>query len=275
MVRASLAVLGGLTLAALVIAVSSNTAWAQTTLNQTTCVSGPNSCLTNGFLQSINVDCELGQSIANALASITDRNGPNRILISGSCQQSFAVAGFNRLTFEGAPGATITRGWTFTNSRQIVLKSLMFDFNGFPTRMVLNGAHVILEGTTIRESGDPDTAVKLFSDSHLFSSANALNVITENAGNGVDVDGGSLFTAQNITISHNGWRGIYARNGATVALANHVFVNGVLVDTPVDISFNQSNLRPWAPAPSSLVPCLVREEKRSFQEADIQTTPTS
>ena len=65
------------------------TASAQNTALQTTCggASGVDSCLTSGFLQDLTVNCGAGypaNQVATALAQITDRNGPNRIRLSGS-----------------------------------------------------------------------------------------------------------------------------------------------------------------------------------------------
>jgi hypothetical protein len=111
------------------------TVFAQNTINQTTCggVNGPGSCLTNGVLQDLHVDCSVAGAagmINTALAQITDRSGPNRITVSGTCNAGVTIAGFNRLTIEGTPGATITRGTNILNSRGILLKSLTFDFTG-------------------------------------------------------------------------------------------------------------------------------------------------
>jgi pectate lyase len=66
--------------------------------------------------------------ISTALASIQDRNGPNRITVTGTCSaENVNVFGFNRLTIQGGAGATINnRALTITNSRNVTLKSLTF-----------------------------------------------------------------------------------------------------------------------------------------------------
>jgi hypothetical protein len=86
-----------------IVAYTAAPAAAQNTINQTTCggVSGVNSCLTNGFLQDLTVNCNgQGPEFATALAQITDRNGPNRITLSGNCG-GIGIIGFNRLTIVG------------------------------------------------------------------------------------------------------------------------------------------------------------------------------
>src|SRR5438067_1802902 len=115
----------GLAILVSVLLCGARSAAAQTTIiNQTSCVGN---CLTNGFLQDLFVDCNAGQHIFVALASIADRNGPNRITVSGTCAEPLSVVGFNRLTIQGTP-ATITRGFSAINSRSLVLRSLTFDF---------------------------------------------------------------------------------------------------------------------------------------------------
>ena len=67
-------------LAAALPLVVARPAAAQNTVDQTTCggVSGVGSCLTNGFLQDLTVNCQAGgaeSQVSTALAQITDRNG--------------------------------------------------------------------------------------------------------------------------------------------------------------------------------------------------------
>src|SRR3954464_14551266 len=80
-----------------------------TTLNQTTCFGpgGPANCQAAGNLQTVVVDCNAGGRIDTALASIQDREGPNRIQVSGTCGGGLIqVTGFDRLTIAGNPSAT-------------------------------------------------------------------------------------------------------------------------------------------------------------------------
>jgi hypothetical protein len=72
-----------------------NAAAQPQTINQMSCYSA---CGT-GFRTDVLVDCQAApdNSISRALALIPDRNGPNRIRLVGTCQQSVAIAGFNRL----------------------------------------------------------------------------------------------------------------------------------------------------------------------------------
>jgi hypothetical protein len=230
MVRGPLALLGGVGVAVVALLVfSPEAASAQTIHNQTTCVPDTGNCTPGGFRQQLTVNCTAGERITNALASITDRSASNRITITGTCNEPVRVDGFNRLLLDG--GGTLTRQWTFLNSRGITLRSLTFSLQD-AFSLVLNGSSVILDGTTI-EDGGPVAAVVLQSTSQLFP-FNAASTIMGSVGDGVSVGAGSLFNVQNITISNNGQRGIYAHDGGALILANHVGTT----DTPVDISGN-------------------------------------
>jgi hypothetical protein len=217
------------------------------TIPQTTCggVSGTASCLTNGFLQSLTVNCAAGERISNALASLTDRNGPNLITISGGiCNAEVVnVVGFNRLTIQG-PGS-IDRATNIVNSRQVTLRKLLFNFATAPgDNITLSGAAVTLDNVTV-ENTSFTAGINVFQQSSLgFAGASA---ITGNGAYGIDVSGGSLATVANVTISNNGHGtgvggqkdGIRAHNGGSVILANVVRdATGNLVDGPVDISLN-------------------------------------
>jgi len=61
-------------------------------------------------------------NINNALATIQDRNGPNRITLNGICEEGGNIVGFNRLTIDGGTGATMKGSWVVTNSRGITFR---------------------------------------------------------------------------------------------------------------------------------------------------------
>src|SRR5262249_45542351 len=75
-------VLVGAVLAVILFTPQPASAQVTTTINQTSCANGSGSCLNaNGFLQDLVVDCAqpgAAGKISTALASIADRNGPNR-----------------------------------------------------------------------------------------------------------------------------------------------------------------------------------------------------
>ncbi len=209
---------------------------AQTTINQTSCIPGAAGCTTNGFLQDLAVDCSAAGAagrINTALSSIADRNGPNRITVSGTCNAGVNIVGFNGLTIQGSAGATITRPFIVLNSRSIALKSMTFNFDGvFNGSLNLNDAGVALDGVTVQSS--PGDGINVGLGSNLgFSGAPSL--ITGNGGDGINIGVGSRANVANVTISNNG-RGIKAQNGGSLNLSNQV--NGV--DAPVDISGNRN-----------------------------------
>lgn len=241
MVRTTFAALGAVTVAFLLMLSLPGTASGQTINSQITCVptgsTSPQNCLdADGFKQSITVSCPA--SINNALASITDRSGPNRIVITGTCTQpGVTIVGQNRLTFEGP--ATITRGWNVINSR-VTVRSLTFDTQQSSQGLTLIGSQVILDGATIQGGCCDGGAVTLFANSVLSGSVNAHSTITGNVGGGVDVGGGSVFNVVNMTISNNDRQGIYAHNGGSVNLISRQFLGGQFVNTPIEISGNDN-----------------------------------
>jgi hypothetical protein len=223
---------------------------AQNTVSQTTCggVSGVDSCLTNGFLQDLTVDCSNahGTEVSTALAQITDRNGPNRLRLSGGNCGGFRIVGFNRLTIEG-DGSPMGGFWGVIDSRQVSFKSVTFDFNVQFGFVSLQGSDVTFDGVTVKNArvggGVPDSAVDLAESSLSFAGAPSL--ITNNPCVGISVGLGSRLNVANVTVSNNGLgqgcgnaSGIRVRAGGSVILANQINAIGGLVDAPVDISGN-------------------------------------
>jgi hypothetical protein len=237
-------------LAAVLLLVVANPAAAQNTVNQTTCggVSGVDSCLTNGFLQDLTVNCAgaHGTEVSTALAQITDRNGPNRITLSGGNCGGFSIVGFNRLTIVG-DGSPAGGFWSVVDSRDILIKSMMFDFSVQSGNVSMRGSEVTFDGVTVknaREGGNvTDFAVGLAESSLGFTGEPSL--ITNNPCVGVSVGVGSRLNLANVTVSDNGLgqgcgarSGVRVRDGGSVVLANQIRVNGTLVDAPVDVSGN-------------------------------------
>jgi hypothetical protein len=235
-------------LALVLVFCSVNPASAQT-VNQTTCggTNGISSCLNvNGFLQDLTVDCSLAAPaglVATALAQIADREGPNRITLSNTCNAGFNVIGFDRLTIQGT--ATITRGVNIVNSRNILLKSLTFDFTGTSgLNLSLNGAQVGLDGVTLKNSSN-NAGIFVNSASSLgFSGASS--TVTGNSCIGIDVSAGSFLNLANATISNNGFaqgcgsqrHGVKLHNGGSANLSTQIVVNGTAVDALLDVSGN-------------------------------------
>ena len=54
----------------------------------------------------VNVACDRAETIAEVLATL-DKQGPNALLISGTCREYVHIEGFEHLTVEGLPGAAL------------------------------------------------------------------------------------------------------------------------------------------------------------------------
>lgn len=218
---------------------------AAQTVSQTTCggTNGISTCLTNGFLQDLTVDCTQAAPaglVSTALAKITDRDGPNRITLSGTCTAGFNITGFNRLTLQGP--ATLTRGINIINSRNIQLRSLVFDFAGTSNFVGLGGSQVNFDGITVKNS--QNMGVSVGGSGLGFSGSPSL--ITANACVGIDVGSGSQLNLSNATISNNGAGqncgsqkdGVQVHNGGSISLSTQTVVNNAVVDALLDISGN-------------------------------------
>jgi len=181
--------------------------------------------------------------ISTALANITDRNGPNRITVSGTCSaENVNLFGFNRLTIQvGGVGASISnRAFNIINSRNITLRSLTF--TGTPNAAALlnlNGSNVLLDGVSV-QNGQFAIGINVDTQSTL-GFIGAPSLISGNAFAGIKVGAGSTVNVANATISNNGLAGfgfidgILAVDGGTVVLSNQL--NGV--DVSVDVSGNK------------------------------------
>ena len=232
-------VLGCLTLSALAPWTVPN-ASAQTTLNQTTCVSDTGNCVgPSGFIQDLAVNCAIAGAegrVSTWLSRITDRSGPNRITISGTCNEVPNITGFNRLRIEGTGGA-IMRGASFSNSTGILLKSVTITCVGCGNGLSLSGSSVVLDGVTVQVGGN---GINLSFKSFL-AFTGAPSVISGNGLAGITAAGGSVVGLANVTVSNNGANGgggqltstgVVATGGSSVLLSSQI--GGV--DAPVDIS---------------------------------------
>jgi hypothetical protein len=165
----------------------------------------------------------------------------NTLQLAGICDQQVSITGFNGLTVQG--GATIRRNVTVTNSTNIVLRTLLIDFDQtnaqFGTLSIV-ASGVSLDGVTVKNSLF-NHGITVGPQSTLGFGATSPSVVTNNGGNGIFVNGGAA-GVRNVTISNNGTstgqghsrNGIEVRGGGSLLLGNRV--NNTT--TNVDISGN-------------------------------------
>jgi hypothetical protein len=194
-------------------------------------LAAPRTAAAQTFLQDIPVDCGAGGLISTALAAITDRDGPNRIRLTGICSaEDVDIVGFNRLTIQG--GATIKRRFSTFNSRSLTLRSLWFNFTGVPGTVVsLNDSQAVLDNVTVQ--GAAGDGIILRSGSHL-AFAGARSTVTQSGNHGIDAAGGSVVNVVNVTISGNANIGARIYDAASVTLSNQL--NGA--DAGVEVAGN-------------------------------------
>jgi hypothetical protein len=209
---------------------------AQTTLNQTTCVSDTGNCAPSGFVQDLAVTC--GPSVEGKvntwLARITDRSAQNRITVSGTCNEFVSIIGFNRLTIQSNSGALI-RNVFVGNSRIITLKALNIGQNA-GNGIQMSASTVTLDGVTVQGAGSNGIFLGALS---VLSFAGAPSSVIQNAFAGIRAAGASQVNLSNVTVSNNGTgsiQGLLEKSGVAATQASTVVLSNL--NGAVDIAGN-------------------------------------
>src|SRR5215469_5258159 len=58
--------------------------------------------------ESVVVKCDAGQSLNRAISKL-NKQGPNTVLVEGTCTEYVRIVGFENLTVKGLPGATLVQ----------------------------------------------------------------------------------------------------------------------------------------------------------------------
>lgn len=205
---------------------------------------------------TLRVNCNAKKTISEAIATLTALGpvgtaGPNKVLVSGTCNENVTINGMANLTLEGTPSATINGNangngvalWV-TESQDITVSN--FTINGFgvycaASSCLMNNdtvqnsagngvaagvsASMILNNSTVQNSAGAGLAIRVGGDVILAGST-----VQENAGGGVTLQAGAVLTVTlqsqgfNITgpagttIQNNGQDGILADVNSTLRI---------------------------------------------------------
>ena len=162
---------------------------------------------------TVSVDCNAGQSINAALSGL-DLEGPNSILVSGTCHENVVIRDRERLTIVGVPTATIVAADPALNvirvvrSRSISLAALVITGGSFGLR--IQRSEVTADLLTIQNNSFSGVAVTQQSSLQFLES-----VVQNNGGSGVTANLSSRLEADDSTIQNNAGSGIVLANSSS------------------------------------------------------------
>jgi hypothetical protein len=152
---------------------------------------------------NLTVNCSKKETISKAIKLLTNANpqGPNRIIVSGNCNENLAIHSMDRLTLITDQGASIT------------------DSSGGSSAVVdIEDSHsVTVQGFTINGGNG---GVNCGSASVCYLTG---NTIQDGVGNGLFVSGGSNAFLESNVIQNNGDRGAILIAGSQISSSNDVF----------------------------------------------------
>ncbi len=163
---------------------------------------------------NLSVNCDKHESIRKALhlLTITSRQGPNKITVSGSCKGNFVIQSMDRLTLITKTGASITDRSNgslavvdIEDSRSVTVQG--FTINGGAQGILCNTASVCcLTGNTIQGPGR--FGVDVLRGSHAFLESNVI----QNWSRGAFITGSAEVFSSNDVFQGNGGSAIAVLN---------------------------------------------------------------
>jgi hypothetical protein len=170
---------------------------------------------------NLSVNCDRHESIRTALRLLATTNpqGPNTIIVSGSCKGNFVIKSMDRLTLITRKGASITDRSNGTLAVLDIEDSHSVTIQGF----TINDAAVscgtasvcYLTGNTIEAGG-----VVVGGGSRAFLESNVI----QNGGGSTVTDGSQMFSSNDV-FQGNGGVGIAAGSGVYLEASNSSFLN--------------------------------------------------
>jgi parallel beta helix pectate lyase-like protein len=162
---------------------------------------------------TVSVDCNAGGSINAALSGL-DLEGPNLIIVTGTCHENVAIIDRERLTIFGSPTATIvaadpTDTVIFVlRSRSIRLARLVLSGGSFG--LIVLRSEVQVNGSTMQNNSAEGVAVSQMSSLQFGG-----NIVQNNGGSGITVNQTSRAVITGGTVQGNAGDGIVVANGSS------------------------------------------------------------
>jgi hypothetical protein len=189
--------------------------------------------LASQYAQAANfiVNCDRNERINKTLRLVAMANpqGPNRIIVIGSCKENVKIQSMDRLTMITKTAASITDRSHGTlavvdieDSQSVTLQG--FTINGGGSGVLCNSTSVCyLTGNTIQDGAG--TGVGVFADSHAVLES---NVIQTNGFRGATVNDRSRMASSNDVFQGNKAQGVAVISGAYLGVSNSSFLNNVV-----------------------------------------------
>lgn len=172
---------------------------------------------------TLNVDCNSGQTISAALATLSKMHavgsaGPNTVTVSGTCNENITVVGMNNLTLQGNPTATVNGNangfgtvlWV-TDSQNFVMNNITLSGNGVAGGVYCAAAVCHLNNDTVENSAGNGVGVGPSSIVFLSSTT-----VQQNARDGAHLGGNGNLVLAGATIQSNGAAGVDLQAGGTL-----------------------------------------------------------
>ena len=176
---------------------------------------------------NVSVNCDKKGTITKALKLLASANplGPNKVTVSGGCNENLVIQSMDRLTLTTANGASITdsSGGSLAvvdieDSHSVTLQG--FTINGGSGGVLCNTTSVCyLTGNTIQDGGG--TGVGVGGGSRAFLESNVI----QNGGFGSTVSNGSQMFSSNDVFQGNRVSGIALGSGVYFEASNSSFLN--------------------------------------------------
>jgi hypothetical protein len=179
---------------------------------------------------NFSVNCDRDERINKTLRliAVTNPQGPNRIIVIGSCKENVKIRSMDRLTMITKTAASITDRShgslavvDIEDSRSVTLQG--FTINGGGGVLCNSTSVCYLTGNTIQDGAG--TGVGVFADSHAFLES---NVIQNNRFRGASVNDRSQMASSNDVFQGNGGQGVAVISGAYFGTFNTTFLNNLV-----------------------------------------------
>ena len=185
------------------------------------------------YAQAVNlrVNCDKHESINQVLRLLAKTNpqGPNRIIVSGSCNENLVIQSMDRLTLITEHGASITDSSGGSSAVVDIEDSHSISVQGFTINGGVGGVNCgaasvcYLTGNTIQDGAGNGVFVSGGSNAFLES-----NVIRNNGGRGSIVIGRSQMSSSNDVFQGNAEQGVDVGSGSHLQTSNSNFLNNAI-----------------------------------------------